>query len=108
MQSHMIDIDPKLHELLSGFIGQLPLRLAAIESAYETRDTSKLIVLVHQLAGAGGSYGFPNLSHAATTYEAALRNDEDQSVQGTAHRALFEACDQVVEAGAAGSMFNAS
>jgi HPt (histidine-containing phosphotransfer) domain-containing protein len=57
--------DPEMAELVSVFVLELPSRLAAIRRAASDGDCPTINRLAHQLKGAGGSYGFAQLSSAA-------------------------------------------
>lgn len=69
-------------DLRDYFAGRLPARLAEIEEAFlEVRATawspaslSKLHRLVHSLAGAGGTFGWPEVTEAAREIESFLNN----------------------------------
>lgn len=59
-------------ELLEEFVGEMPQRLAAIEMAVAANELQNLSVLVHQLKGACGSYGFDEITPLAERLEHAL------------------------------------
>ena len=54
------------------YLDEMPARLAAMENAARTGDTETLRTALHQLAGSGGSHGFPGISAAARDLERAL------------------------------------
>lgn len=59
-------------ELLEQFVVQLPQRRAALDHAISANDLRSVSVLVHQLKGACGSYGFDELTPLADQLERAL------------------------------------
>jgi HPt (histidine-containing phosphotransfer) domain-containing protein len=73
MLSSLFADDPDLTALVHSFVDELPARLATIRSAREDGERDRYVRLVHQLAGAGGSYGFGELSSAASTLELVIR-----------------------------------
>jgi CheY-like chemotaxis protein len=60
---------PKLAKLVERFVTGLDDRLAAIQHAVEDDDRKQLRMLAHQLKGAAGGFGFPNISRAASEVE---------------------------------------
>jgi CheY-like chemotaxis protein len=60
---------PKLAKLVDRFLTGLDDRLAAIQHAVEDDDRKALKTLAHQLKGAAGGFGFPNISRAASEVE---------------------------------------
>jgi HPt (histidine-containing phosphotransfer) domain-containing protein len=65
--------DPDMLELVQEFVGALPERVAAIESAVQTEDLEALRRLAHQLKGASGGYGFEMIGQAAASLEATAK-----------------------------------
>jgi HPt (histidine-containing phosphotransfer) domain-containing protein len=76
--------DPDLAELVELFVHEVPDRVAAIAAAFQAREWRRAEVLSHQLQGAAGSYGFPELSRLARALEvAAQRCSGDAAVSMT-------------------------
>jgi histidine phosphotransfer protein HptB len=65
--------DPDLRELIEQFVTELPERLANIRMAACAGNLPEVARLAHQLKGAGGSYGFPEISEGASELERAAR-----------------------------------
>ncbi len=65
--------DPDFAELLVEFVDLIPTRIAAMRETVAARKASELTVLVHQLKGACGSYGFHEITPQASELEAALQ-----------------------------------
>jgi histidine phosphotransfer protein HptB len=80
--------DPDLAELVDLFVRDVPDRVAALEAALDTRNWDAVRVLAHQLKGAAGSYGFPELTRRARTLESAVR-------EGAGELALREAMESL-------------
>lgn len=60
-----------MQELIQRFVSELPSRIGAIREAIAANDSSRVATLAHQLRGAGGGYGFPQISAAAAEIESA-------------------------------------
>src|SRR5688572_3776242 len=65
--------EAELRELIEQFVAELPERLARMRSSACADDLPEVGRLAHQLKGAGGSYGFPQISAAAKDVERAAR-----------------------------------
>lgn len=61
--------DPDLQELVAMFVGELPQRVESLRRQIQCGDWNEVRRTAHQLKGAGGSYGFPQLSQAAAAVE---------------------------------------
>ena len=44
------------------YLDEMPARIEALEAAVHAGDTDTLRTVLHQLAGSGGSHGFPGIS----------------------------------------------
>jgi HPt (histidine-containing phosphotransfer) domain-containing protein len=69
--------DPDMIDIVREFAEELPDRVRSIETMWESRNRDGLQTLAHQLKGAGGGYGFPEITHRAADLEAALKTDID-------------------------------
>ncbi|MEM9084023.1 MAG: Hpt domain-containing protein [Planctomycetota bacterium] len=61
--------DPDMAELVEMFVSEIPNRIGELEQHYETSDVKQIRVIAHQLKGAGGGYGFDELSDVAARLE---------------------------------------
>lgn len=61
--------DEDLAELVELFVQEVPDRLAQLEQCLDQGNWSELARFAHQLKGAGGSYGFPQLTPVAARVE---------------------------------------
>jgi len=59
--------------LVEQFVGTLPERIAELRSACDRLDWEQLTLLAHRLKGAGGSYGYPDISRLAKIMEDSFR-----------------------------------
>jgi len=71
--SDLLVDDPDVFDLVEGFVEGLSRRLNEFRQAFEQHDWDNLARLAHQLKGAGGSYGYADLSRLAKTMEDAFR-----------------------------------
>ena len=65
--------DQDVVDLVAGFVEGLSRRLNEFRLAFEQHDWGSLASLAHQLKGAGGSYGYGDLSRLAKTMEDAFQ-----------------------------------
>ena len=73
--------DPEMRELVALFVTEAPDRLREIRASWEASDLRRLRMLAHQIKGAAGGYGYPEVSAAAAALEAAA-NDARATKQG--------------------------
>lgn len=66
--------DPEMSDLVEEFVAGLYHRMEAMRQAYQQLDWDRLAVLAHQLKGAGGSYGYAELSAFARKLELTFRD----------------------------------
>jgi HPt (histidine-containing phosphotransfer) domain-containing protein len=71
--------DPDMLELVQGFAAELPGRAQDLESRLDQGALEDLQRLAHQLKGAGGGYGFPQITEAAASLEQALKEGSPES-----------------------------
>jgi CheY-like chemotaxis protein len=72
MRSSLAD-DPDMREVLVGFVSNLPRRAERLVDLMEKQDFEQLRQVVHQLKGAGGGYGFPEITRRAASAEKAIK-----------------------------------
>lgn len=80
--------DEVLKDLLPQFIEKLPRLFSEIKDAFDSQNWKKLGALCHQLKGAGGSYGFPDISQACKSIETSLSDhstDNHELQKGVDH-----------------------
>ena len=69
--------DPDMIEIVEMFIDELPSRATAIQEALNENDLGSLAMLVHQLKGAAGGYGFPTITDMARQLEQTAKTEQD-------------------------------
>ena len=74
------EADPEMLEIVCEFARELPARAAMLEALLATRSTTELQTLAHQLKGAGGGYGFAQITEVAAVLEQALKSGASEVV----------------------------
>ncbi len=70
--------DPDFAELVEFFVDAIPERIELLRESFQKQDIEQLRTIAHQLKGAGGGYGFEELStHAARLEQDCKQNDID-------------------------------
>lgn len=64
--------DMDMRPIVEMFLAEIPARVQTIQSAVQGGDLPRLRRIVHQIKGAGGGYGFPQISEAAQKLENCL------------------------------------
>jgi signal transduction histidine kinase/DNA-binding response OmpR family regulator len=81
-RSSMAD-DPDMKEAVSEFVADLPRRVGELSRMLTRNELEELRVAVHQLKGAGGGYGFDEITQLAMTAETSIKNGETvDSIRG--------------------------
>lgn len=83
--------DPEMRELVEMFVQEMPERIEAIRTAFNTAEMTRLKTLSHQLKGASAGYGFAPLGEAAGKVEDAVRSAPDEL------SAIRERVDELLE-----------
>ena len=82
--------DPDMLEIVVEFAGELPQRIEDLEARLAEGDMAQLQVLAHQLKGAGGGYGFPQITEVAASLEQCLKDGADAAT-------VKDRCDALCE-----------
>jgi HPt (histidine-containing phosphotransfer) domain-containing protein len=72
--------DPEMVALVRTFTADAPKRAQSLEDLLSQGQHEELRRIAHQLKGAGGGYGFPQITDAAARLEEALKEDAEESV----------------------------
>ncbi|MFW7381507.1 MAG: Hpt domain-containing protein [Oligoflexus sp.] len=80
------------------FLQSLPSRLADFHQALQHSDWSRLAYLAHQMAGAAGSFGFPELGKLAAKIESLLKTQPKPENLELLMAAFDEQCQQALSA----------
>ena len=65
--------DPDMKDVLEEFVVNLPAKVSKLADLLARQELEELRRLAHQLKGAGGGYGFPQLSERAAALEAQIK-----------------------------------
>ncbi|MEN0061309.1 MAG: PAS domain-containing protein [Myxococcota bacterium] len=88
--------DPDMAELVDEFTQTLPERVQALHDTHRAGDLERLQRLAHQLKGAGGGFGYDEITQVARKLEAAVRQGEEKSQIAAAIRSVDETCQRAV------------
>lgn len=68
--------DPDFHELLELFAESISRHCQELEASHRDGDVRQLQALAHKLKGAGGGYGFPEMTTLAAELENACKSND--------------------------------
>ncbi len=88
--------DPALRQLVGKFVKNLPTRVAALQAAQRNSDWNELANQAHQMAGAAGGYGFPELGNVAARIEAQAREPSNPRGLASSISAFASLCDDAI------------
>lgn len=80
--------DPEYRGLLELFAEALPERRRRLTAAFRSGSFQELRTLAHQLKGAGGGFGFPDLTRCAAELESACKSASPDLVAAALDRML--------------------
>ncbi len=86
--------DPDMAILIDEFVASLPMQASTILERIDGGLIDQARALAHQLKGAGGGYGFPQVTAAARAVELAIREKRLDDAH-TAAQALVALCTRV-------------
>lgn len=89
--------DPDLREVVEEFVNGLNERVAELRNAHAQHDWSTLTIMAHRLKGAGGSYGYPQISALGAAMEQAFKAQDDSH-----YAAWLGELEELVQAARAG------
>jgi signal transduction histidine kinase/DNA-binding NarL/FixJ family response regulator len=81
--------DPDMVGAIAEFIQGLPAHVATIQKCVEEANLPQLQTSAHQLKGAGGGYGFDEITRLAAAVEAAIKECQDATQVGAKVDALL-------------------
>ena len=91
----LLAADADLAELIELFVSELPARLRQIADAAAVGDLETVARIAHQLKGAGGSHGFPQVGPPALKLEQAARVTKSPPAIFAVLEELTEVCDRL-------------
>ncbi len=74
--SQLLLEDGDLRDIVEEFVAGLSSRITELLKAHDQLDWDRLTLLAHQLKGAAGSYGYPEISRLCADLEARCRRHE--------------------------------
>ncbi len=89
---------PRLRAVVRKFAQQMPERVQAIETAWDSRNFEKLAALAHWLKGSGGTAGFDAFTAPAKTLEQLAKARSEQQT-GEIVAELLQLVEQIVVPG---------
>ncbi|MBL4886042.1 MAG: Hpt domain-containing protein [Planctomycetaceae bacterium] len=72
--------DPDFAELVEFFVDAIPERCEMLQENHRQNKSDELRTIAHQLKGAGGGYGFDDLSAHAARLEQACKDNDVEAV----------------------------
>ena len=90
------DYDTELAQLVDNFIESLPAHAANLQNAVEGQNWEQLQLLIHQLKGMGGSFGFYKITDWSERIESDLKANAIEAVVSELG-GLLAYIDQIVE-----------
>jgi signal transduction histidine kinase/CheY-like chemotaxis protein/HPt (histidine-containing phosphotransfer) domain-containing protein len=86
--------DPVIGGIVDDFVAGFPEKLDEIKRAFQSLDSLRLRVIAHQLKGAAGGYGFPEISDVARTIELLIDSNAAPHELQIAISTLIDLCDR--------------
>ncbi len=68
--------DPDMQQLVQDYVAGLPHQVKALQDLLQSNDLKELGRLAHQLKGAGGGYGFPQITKLAAAADRLIKQGE--------------------------------
>lgn len=90
-----LSVDPDFREIVEMFVSEIPDRVAALVGAYDGRQWADLRRGAHQLKGAGGGYGYPELTTVASQLEYAVDAAQGEEAIKARLDGLVELCTRL-------------
>ena len=79
--SQLVKESPDLGDIVAEFVQGLAPQGGELKQAFEKLDWQMLAVLAHRLKGAGGSYGYPDISRLGAEMEHGFRSQDAENFQ---------------------------
>ena len=86
--------DPVIGGIVEDFVAGFPEKLCEIKRAFQTLDSMRLRVIVHQLKGSAGGYGFAEISDVARTLESLIDSNAAPHELQIAISTLIDLCER--------------
>ncbi len=85
-----LENDPIVKRILQDYVSELPNHVNRLATSLENHELAELRILVHQLRGSGGGYGFAEISRLAAQAEDAIDGNEPLDQTAAEVRSLIE------------------
>ncbi len=82
--------DPEMREIVAFFVAEVPRRLEELRAAWASGDRARVRTIAHQIKGAAGGYGFPEIGESAAMLESAVARAEPSGGAPASAFAAFE------------------
>lgn len=89
-------VDEEMQHLINGFVNRLPQTVNEITRAYRQKKWQDLLTSVHRLKGAGGAFGYPELSDISKKIMEKVKEHNDGGLQELVDM-LNEQCRQITK-----------
>lgn len=90
--------DPGFAELVRIFVEELPAKIERLENCLRVEDYQQLAVLVHQLKGSAGGYGFGPITESAAQLEKTAKEAGDLEKLDAQLKELVDLCRRATPA----------
>ena len=90
----MQDMDEEFKSMINSFVQSMPKMVTEVKMALEQQDIDVLNRIGHQLKGAGGSYGFPDITAAGLQLEKLATETVNRQQLETAVSELVQVCNR--------------
>lgn len=76
--SRLVQDDPEMADIVTEFVEAIPARIESLREAWREQSWDRLKTLAHQLKGAGGSYGYPDITTLGAAMEQGFKARQAQ------------------------------
>lgn len=90
-----LGVDPDFSDLVDMYVGEMPERVLRLQTLFAAAAWDDLRRLAHQIKGAAGSYGFPQITPAAGNLEMSIVAAQCEAVIERELEALIALCDAI-------------
>lgn len=87
--------DPDFADLVEWYVGEMPERIVRLQALFAAEAWDDLRRLAHQIKGAAGSYGFPQITPAAGRLEMSIVSADPETEIEVALNSLLGLCAAV-------------
>ena len=88
-------VDPEFGEIVEMFVDEMPQRLETLRENFESGDRENLRSAAHQIKGAGGSYGFDEITPFAARLESVANTETSEDELLVTLNDLIAICSRI-------------